>query len=171
MQTKKFGITSREKDSVPKNGLFVHCDMLAISFILIMLLCISCGKNHDAHDYEYVDIGDVEGTYIGIFTDQNNHEKAEDGNVTITKLSDGLYTLSLICDGHNLHEKAEGVKFYYSRNGLTCLENEFGDNYPEYWSVNGWFQSDGLFIHCYKHIYGDYDGKSMYYFRYGKKIN
>ena len=143
-----------------------------ICFTALCLICVSfissCGKDDDGN-VPVVDIDNIEGTYIGVFTDQQNHEKAFEGNVTITKVSGNLYTLELICDGHNIHAKAEAVEKYISF-GETNLKNGFGDNQAIWWHVNGSFQSDGLFLICSPFNNGN-TTNMLYYFRQGKKRN
>lgn len=145
------------------------CNLITIiTLTVVSVSIVSCGSNDSDEQYN-VYIRNIEGTYYGVFTDQQNHEKASEGNVTVKKISDDLYSLELICDGHNIHVKAEAVKIYLNDFGEVRVENGFGDNHPEWWQVTGGVHSDGLFLICFKNIFGEHDHSILYYFRQGKK--
>ena len=158
---------------VPKSDFKISKKFLLL--LLILAFCISCKKEESVDERSDININNIEGTYFGIFTDQHQHEKAYEGNVTIKRLTSGTYNIDLICDGHGLHEKAEGVNIYEvpdSKLGLR-IQNDFGDEFPEWWHVSGSPHPDGLYLICSKQIYGNSkaEGSALYYFRNGKKRN
>lgn len=141
--------------------------LLMLGVVAFQLVPLSSCQKDEETIGENIDIYNIEGTYIGIFTDQRQHELAYEGNITITRLSGGTYNIDLVCDGHGLHAKAEAVKIERNSNGELHIANATKiemENLAEWWYVSGQIS----FLICSKSVYGI--SQQLYYFRNGKKV-
>ena len=153
-------------------------------FIFLCLVIVSCNSNHNRSVSGAEILKNIEGMYVGTFTNESHNGTYErqgtsyTGNVSITKQSSGVFSIDVRCDDYGLNARIEGVKMLpedeivdFSKSMLDVDYNY--EDVPLFWTLSGYAKEDIIGLSIVSYVYGNAyaNGADVYHFTNGKKIN